>query len=357
MSKLSKILIFFGSIGVILVIISFVLGTKIEDFEAMMTDSASYTHMEQEYELTSDTFDLKIDTWSNEVKIVKADTTKVNISYYKHEKDDVTESYLNGKITFSISRKWYNVIYYFAPISEYREMVVTIPNDKEIGNLNVDVSSGGLKFDGINVTNSINVKSSSGNIEIKNVNTPTISVKVSSGNYKLINATATSVVLSAKSGNLFVDNVDASSLHLEANSGNISLSNLNVEDLYVKLSSGITKINDSYVSVANIFSNSGLVTINDTTIKTVNEMKLSSGNVTMNDVDIEKLNLRVSSARIEINFRTNVSHYRINVDQSSGNLKINNNSYDSDYNNGISNVDYYIVIKTSSGNVRLKWPS
>lgn len=174
----------------------------------------------------------------NSIKEIFIDVSSSKVNIISEKRDDVKVS-LTGNIVSSSSS--------FEPLLE---------TDIQGNTLNISVKSqfsimfasfsSNLKLD-IYIPDSyaedLKVESSSGSVDIGNMNLNDVSLKLSSGNLKIKNLSCNNFAYTCLSGSLIADTINAKASNLKSSSGQVSISSL-TGDLKANCSSG--SINISY---------------------------------------------------------------------------------------------------------------
>lgn len=116
-------------------------------------------------------------------------------------------------------------------------------SDFKFTTLKINVSSGNIILNKVDVEEDTIINTSSGNTKINNFKTNSLIVKTSSGNIELIDADVnTKVDLKATSGKVEVNTSKIPSILVQASSGNVNIVNVESDDVDIRLSSGNSKI-------------------------------------------------------------------------------------------------------------------
>ena len=126
---------------------------------------------------------------------------------------------------------------------------ITVGNEDKllsIDNLDIKASTGNIELDNVNVTNDINIKASTGNVRLYDVKSENLDICVSTGNIKLSDVICDNKIeAEASTGNIRLDRTDAYTLDLTTSTGNIKGNLLTGKIFDVHVSTGSSKYPDS----------------------------------------------------------------------------------------------------------------
>ena len=184
--------------------------------------------------------EIEIDADSYNVIIEQGE--EANVSYNALKDAKINFTYENGKLFFKDESKLT-----FLSGNANREIIITIPKDKELTGMNVETDSG--------------------NITISNIKCEMINVKVDSGNINMSSDIAKKLIAKADSGNVDL-NGELENIEADVDSGNLNLSG-NVYIVKAETDSGDITI-DSKKSQSemrlNLDTDFGKITINGKSI-------------------------------------------------------------------------------------------
>jgi lia operon protein LiaG len=163
----------------------------------------------------------------------------------------------------------------------------------------------------------LDLKGSSGNITVENVNNENTSLRVSSGNLKATNIGG-NLTIKATSGNLNVTNVDGNVV-AGITSGNANFSGIG-GNLDYESTSGSLDANE-VIGELNVSLTSGNAKLN--TIGRLGTIKFTSGNIKATNAGLGK-NTRFTGSSGNFNIQTpsNLKDFNFSLKASSGNLKV-----------------------------------
>ena len=105
------------------------------------------------------------------------------------------------------------------------EVVITIPEGTEIGDINVNMDAGNLELNYLTFTG-MTGELDAGNIEIRNCTADTVRIATDAGNYELENSAINTLALEAAAGNIELSNIDFEIANVESDFGNIEISGI-----------------------------------------------------------------------------------------------------------------------------------
>ena len=134
------------------------------------------------------------------------------------------------------------------------------------------------------------VKSSSGDVTIKNVTAEKIDVFSSSGDAKLQNVTAAASNVRSASGDVSIDHIDCSRvMQVESSKGDLAVADVKAEAFNVGCSAGDVAVSSVKFTSGNIETSSGDLAISD--------MEFTSGNFKTNSGDMVMANLQFGTGK------------------------------------------------------------
>ncbi len=193
------------------------------------------------------------------------------------------------------------------------------------GKLKVEISSGNVNIKNLNTTE-FEIISVSGKVEIENIeNLGKASVRTSSGNVDIKEFNSEELKIKSVSGEIDCRDIkSAENFGVETSSGNVMIRNLLTEHSEFKTVSGEIDIENS---------------------KKINSLRTSSGNIDIKNLEIgNEMNIRTVSGEVDLDFFEG-SLIDLEFDSVSGDLE---NDFGI-----IVNGKYEINVKTTSGNLRV----
>ncbi|MGD9964356.1 MAG: DUF4097 domain-containing protein [Candidatus Izemoplasmatales bacterium] len=293
MSKLLRFGLAFLLIGIALVL--FVSSTTSADF--FMSENESYTFIEKDYQV-EDLDSFSFDFSNRSVYVLKSDDEDIHLKYYTHEKDIVNLGISSEELNLKISRKWYyNIISFdFFANREYFKVYLYLPDTMVVSNLDIQTSNGRVDLDLSNNFDYINLVSSNGRINIKDLTAAKIDVMTSNGDINLENIyTNNEINLSSSNGDIILNNVSANKIDSNTTNGKIDAENITSNNIDLDSSNGriylsVTGSKDDYrVSLST--SNGDRV---------YDGLKVESG--TINTSGSKVISLNSSNGDVEVSF-------------------------------------------------------
>ena len=227
-------------------------------------------------EVINDEFNkIDIDATSIDIKFKKSTDEKTNVKVYDIDDKDLSVNVNNNTLTIE-NKKKYNCFIFC--VSKKREIVVTLP-EKEY-DLAINSKSSDIISD-INFNN-VDIKVTSGDIEIKDANSAKLDV--TSGDVKV--EKVNSIDLESRSGDITLNTINEY-LKIKTTSGDIKIKNLNIiKDSEIKVTSGDVEIDNVLSSVyfdTKVTSGDVKVGNNDRHANCELKIKTTSGDIRVNN--------------------------------------------------------------------------
>ena len=271
---------------------------------------------------------INVDVSSSNVKIEKADIDKIKITAYGEKEDKIKEVMNENELSIT---KENTKIFIFTMLYWCREeIIIQVPNncDEEF---NIKTSSGDIIVPDLEGDN-IQLKTASGKIQCGNINNGNI--ETSSGDILIGNGNE--VTLKASSGNIKAG--DFNKLLAEASSGDIEIGTIS-EDAKVKTASGIITLNganklkaeaisgdikiNSIENNCEISSTSGNIIVDRANINENSFIKTNSGNVVINNKNDIYVETETTSGDADVQNNNRMSEIVLDITTTSGNIKVN----------------------------------
>ena len=271
---------------------------------------------------------INVDVSSSNVKIEKADIDKVKITAYGEKEDKIKEVMNENELSIT---KENTKIFIFTMLYWCREeIIIQVPNncDEEF---NIKTSSGDIIVPDLEGDN-IELKTASGKIQCGNINNGNI--ETSSGDILIGNGNE--VTLKASSGNIKAG--DFNKLSAEASSGDIEIGTIS-EDAKVKTASGKITLNganklkaeaisgdikiNSIENNCEISSTSGNIIVDRANINENSFIKTNSGNVVINNKNDIYVETETTSGDADVQNNNRMSEIVLDITTTSGNIKVN----------------------------------
>lgn len=271
---------------------------------------------------------INVDVSSSNVKIEKADIDKIKITAYGEKEDKIKEVMNENELSIT---KENTKIFIFTMLYWCREeIIIQVPNncDEEF---NIKTSSGDIIVPDLEGDN-IELKTASGKIQCGNINNGNI--ETSSGDILIGNGNE--VTLKVSSGNIKAG--DFNKLSAEASSGDIEIGTIS-EDAKVKTASGKITLNganklkaeaisgdikiNSIENNCEISSTSGNIIVDRANINENSFIKTNSGNVVINNKNDIYVETETTSGDADVQNNNRMSEIVLDITTTSGNIKVN----------------------------------
>lgn len=204
---------------------------------------------------TSKVSELDFNLYSADVEIKEIDDDMITVDYYSDKETDKIISLDNGHIVVNEEN---SKIICLGICLNSRKVVAYVPKDY-IGSYNIVTRSGDVKFNVDAIENNIDIKTTSGDVRLKN--TGYANVKTTSGNIEIedttkakLQSTSGDIAVKGKANVLSVNttsgdiktNKISKSMDLSSTSGSILVDTLSItDDSSISAISGDIKINDN----------------------------------------------------------------------------------------------------------------
>ena len=298
MRKFCKVLLITAGIIVGIGIVLCALGFAFGGGDFMRTMSRDYKSM-------SATFDeveiIEVIESSNKVKIEKSSTDEVKVTYSVCEDYSYKLSNIDGKlkIEFDDYRKWYELFKFISFDSP--DLVIEVP-ETTLKELNVKTTSGSVEAKELNCLDTT-LKVTSGRIEAGG-NLGDLNISSTSGSVQInSNTVAQNAEIYATSGGIEAEGFTAASLDVSSSSGSIKFRGVTaVGDMKVKCTSGSLKLEGVDAANYDLQTTSGSIRANILAPKYY-DVKATSGSTNTPDFDKNAegvLTARTTSGSIRI---------------------------------------------------------
>lgn len=199
---------------------------------------------------------LEIRLSSDNVEFLVSEDEFLHIDYWDSEIHPITYSVEDGKAkliqdtTFRFVLSW-NIL--------TRTTKIFIPASLT-DSVTVQLASGSLTSEVALDIATLNIKISSGSINIKNVEAETVNIDIASGDTRLENIDSLSAEIDTSSGSVTIINGALATLDTNSASGDITLTGCTVGNLLARISSGSVNTTDLIMDTADIDVTSGDIT-------------------------------------------------------------------------------------------------
>jgi lia operon protein LiaG len=249
----------------------------------------------------------------------------------------------------------------FVNIIDRERLIVEIPEDF-FGNLDVTASSGSIKVEDEFTLKNTSLHTSSGSTHInKSISADTLSMKSSSGSIKLegiVNAKDISAETTSGSIGSSMDIKADGRIELNTSSGSINIDkDITAKDIYAYTNSGGLRMENVYVEKYDLKTTSGSIRINS--ISGGGYAKTSSGSINLALIGPKgEVDLNTSSGSIRLEIEPSLQ-FTLTADTSSGGIKTNFPTLKNERGNHATasigdNPTVNITTKASSGGIRIE---
>ena len=213
----------------------------------------------------------------------------------------------------------------------------------------IQSSSGGVEIKNVNIDGKI--LSQSGSLSIDGSEADSLDIKVSSGRTTIDNVKYDSIKCDQSSGKLILQNVEADTLDVKSLSGGIDMENVTAESIVGNSTSGGAGFTNVNAKKVNMEVTSGSFKMDRCEIGELNA-ESTSGGVKAEESKIDNADLDVSSGGINFNLIGDVNDYDFDLNVSSGSVRVNDDKKDGDY-ILINGKDKKIKAESSSGGINI----
>ena len=219
----------------------------------------------------------------------------------------------------------------------------TAPSDAfTFGETIINLHSGDVCY-GAYTNKSLEINTTSGEIDAWNYSDTVManaSFESSSGDIEVYNINADNVRYKASSGSIIIDGTRCATGSVSTSSGEITIKNIeSSEDFMIETSSGEQNITDLKANDIRLTSSSGDIEVNKGDVTTAIAAKASSGEIILNDVTTGKLTSASFSGNC--NFRNLTVSEEAEIETSSGEVE------------GTVIGEYFFTTDTSTGDVEI----
>lgn len=272
---------------------------------------------------------ISINATSSNVKFQEGNSDKVKVTVYGHKNQDVTVKLEENELEI---KKENNVFQLFAFFCWFRdEIIIEIPKDYN-GDIQIKTSSGKIELLDLEQAN-MQIESTSGNIECGNMSNGNL--KTTSGNIRMGNSNE--VTLKATSGNIMAEEIrnkgtiqtssgkievkEIKQGEIESTSGKVKIEKAN--RITATTTSGSIHINqiDGY---CNLSSNSGGVKIENLQINENSTIHTTSGNVNISKGENMYIETKTMSGNVKVENNNRKAEIELKIETASGSIKVNN---------------------------------
>ncbi len=255
---------------------------------------------------------LEIRLSSDNVEFLISEDEFLHIEYWNSDIYPITYSVENGKAkliqdsTFRFVFSW-NVRTYtdkiYIPESLINSVYVNLASGSFTSEISLDIAT-------------LNIRISSGEINLKNIEADEVNIDISSGDTCLEDVNFASADIDSSSGSVNIKNGTIPSLDLNFSSGDITLTGCTVGNFVAKLSSGSVNTTDLVLDAADIDVSSGSITL---------RVAAPAADYSV-DIDVSSGSVQLSGTGVNVHTDSDVGwgsgSKLIKCDSSSGDVKI-----------------------------------
>lgn len=213
----------------------------------------------------------------------------------------------------------------------------------------IQSSSGGVEIKNVNIDGKIS--SQSGSLSIDGSEADSLDIKVSSGRTTIDNVKYNSIKSDQSSGKFVITNAEAGTLDVRSVSGGIDMENVTADSILGNSTSGGVGFTNVNAKKVNMDVTSGSFTMDNCEIEEL-IAESTSGGVKAEDTRIDNAELDVSSGGVNLNLSGDVNDYDFDLSVTSGSVRVNDEKKDGDYILS-TGKDKKIKVETSSGGINI----
>ena len=232
------------------------------------------------HEISEDFDNITIETDTSDIILLPSTDDKCKVVCYEYQKENHSVSIVDGtlKVIREDTRKWYDHIGIFSfgsssikiylPESKYASLSVkadtsdiNIPNDFRFGSIETVLSTGDVKCYA-SASQSLKIKTSTGNITVEKVNVGALDLTVSTGKINLLDVKCKGdAEITVSTGKAELTNLTCKNLISRGNTGDINLKDvISSEKLNISRSTGDVTFDGCDASTLLIVTDTGDVT-------------------------------------------------------------------------------------------------
>lgn len=291
----TKILLAIASLLVVIGVALF-LGTMFSvnwDFSKITT----FKFETNTYEITDTYRNISFSTIEANVELVPSQDGQTKVVCYEKAKVKHAVEVKDNVLTISVvdQRQWYDYsgisfvsqkVTVYLPFNDFENATiksdtgnVKIPSDFSFNVLDVSLHTGNVVSEA--QVSTIKIKTSTGNVSVKNLSNADCTVSSSTGNVHLKDVKASTLSINSSTGNVDLNNVVvANKMTVTLSTGNAYLEKCDAGEIYIKTSTG--NVRGSLLSEKNFIANSSTGSVSVPTSNSSAprcEIKTSTGNI------------------------------------------------------------------------------
>lgn len=308
-------------LGIALVVIGVKLGGKtnwtvnIQDGVFNTASDADYVTKAYDLEAFSQ---IETDTCSEDFKVVKGEGYKVEYCTLaqKEPKIDVKD----GKLSIKVPSN--EVMFSIGTVTKDEYITVTVPDNDDVYDVNINMTSGSTDFEKINIKGSI--QSTSGEVTVNETKAKEdLSVEYTSGEVNIDNSLFKNISVKSTSGNFTASNIESSVFKYEATSGSVDFSNIKTDEMFTDILSGDIDLENLECKSYKHSAKSGSLTADN--IKTESfDTDIFSGDVDITNMTVDDIVSKSTSGSVEIGIVGSFDDYGFDIHATSGDIECGN---------------------------------
>ena len=226
-------------VAVVLVVIGLFIGGigfAMSGFDPRKLSTVSYDRIEKvinPQDITSIYANIK----SEDIEIVYKDIDEIRVTYYDNKYEEYEISTRNDQlwIQFEDNRPWYKHIGVFIGKMDC-DIVVEVPRNLKL-DIEVNSRSGCIYVDGL-ITGKLDIETSSGDVELKNITSDILIMETTSGSVEANDLSIGSITAESTSGDVELNNCYGDKLLMDTVSGSVDFHKIEYSDITLSSTSG-----------------------------------------------------------------------------------------------------------------------
>lgn len=238
MKKSVKVLLILAAIFVVSGLTAFI-GVA-ASYNVDMTKLSTEKYETNTYEITEDFTNINVNVEMINITVVKSETETASVVCMESKKIKYDVSVSNGVLVVEVdnNRRWYDFSFESVKINSHTGDVSLTSSSDEV---NIKLSTGNIKLENINIdnaslvtatgnhylknvvaTNNVFIESSTGTITLNNVDCKNLTAITDTGRVKLTDVIATGrFEISTETGGVTLEDSDASEMNIETSTGSV----------------------------------------------------------------------------------------------------------------------------------------
>lgn len=278
MKLINKIVLSVIGIALLLLLISFLIGFRLDNFQGLFNGEYRYEKAEP-YITTNELEKINIKIDSENITIKSHDKKTIEVHYFIKDNQEVEIKENNNILELNVKQTFKLVI--FQGIFQYAEtkIEVFIPKNNDLV-INIDLNAGNIKFEDIQV-NTLEVKCETGNTTLKNVNSSAIGITSNTGNIILNEINSSQIDINKKVGNIDLKNTQANIINIVLKTGNITLKEITTTNIDVTNNVGNISSTNIQGNTINLYTKTGNIDIKENNLYTITLKINNVGNISV----------------------------------------------------------------------------